>query len=225
VQELYRKDYEGEFIVTKSIIRGGKKIQDKEWIENPIQNQHISGRAVCIADGKSRENFPIHHLQDHKGGLLGKLRVQTYGTGRVADEIICNFYVSRNQSALEKCIETQYTIHTACYTSTSNCLKYPGEFYLTPYKTLGSDQLLAAWIACFDGHKEIFFIGYDYIDDQSTVDEITDLMNTYKGTKFTRVSSGVKTTQFDNRTPEDWKWCTNFSEMSYTQWISYCDIG
>ena len=143
MEERYRSDYEGEFIVTKSVIRGGKKIQDKEWIENPIQNQHISGRAVCIADGESRSKFPIHRLQNHQGGLLGKLRIQSYGTGRVADEIICNFYVTRDQKMLENLIEKEYTVNTVCYTSTTNCLRYPGEFYLTPYKTLGSDQLLA----------------------------------------------------------------------------------
>ena len=224
MQELYRKDYEGEFIVTKSIIRGGKKIQDKEWIENPIQNQHISGRAVCIADGESRSQFPIGRLEDHKGGLLGRLRLQTYGTGQVANEITCNFYISRNTTILEKCIEKEYTVRTICYTSTVNCLKYPGEFYLVPYKLLGSDSLIAAYIACFDGHKEIFLLGYDYLNDPATTTELTDLMNTYKGTKFIRVSSGVKTTQFDNQTPEDWKWCTNFSEMSYSEWISYCDV-
>ena len=224
MQELYRKDYEGEFIVTKSVIRGGKKHQEKEWIANPIQNQHISGRAVCVADGDSRANFPIHLLQDHKGGLLGRLRVQTYGTGRVVDEIQCNFYISRDRSVLEQCIKSQYTIHTVCYTSTSNCLRYPGEFYLTPYKTLGSDQFLAAWTACFDGHSEVFLVGYDYKDDPATTAELTTLMKTYSGTKFVRVSSGNKRESTDNQTPEDWKWCSNFREMSYTDWISYCDI-
>jgi len=224
MEERYRSDYEGEFIITNVVVRNGKKIQDKEWIENPIQNQHISGRAVCIADGASRSQFPTHRLENHKGGLLGRLRLQTYGTGRVADEITCNFYVSRQPTVLEKCIEKEYTIHTTCYTSTTNCLKYPGEFYLVPYKLLGSDPLLAAYIACFDGHKEIFLLGYDYINDKTTTTELTDLMNTYKGTKFTRVSSGVKTNQTDNQTPEDWKWCTNFSEMTYAEWISYCDV-
>jgi len=224
MEERYRSDYEGEFIVTNSVIRGGKKIQDKEWIENPIQNQHISGRAVCIADGESRSQFPIKQLEDHKGGLLGKLRLQSYGTGRVADEIICNFYVSRNPTMLEKCIEKEYTVQTVCYTSTTNCLKYPGEFYLVPYKLLGGDLLTAAYIACFDGHKEIFLLGYDCLDDRTTTDELTDLMNTYKGTKFIRVSKGVKITQTDIQTPEEWKWCTNFSEMTYAEWISYCDV-
>jgi len=224
MEERYRSGYEGEFIITKSVIRGGKKIQDREWIENPIQNQHISGRAVCIADGESRSKFLIHRLQGHSGGLLGKLRLQTYGIGRVSDEIICNFYVSRNTEQLEQIIEKEYTVHTVCYTSTKNCLTYPGEFYLVPYKLLGSDPLIATYIACFDGHKEIFLLGYDYIDDKSTTSEITELMNTYKGTKFTRVSAGAKRHQFDNQTPEEWKWCSNFNEMSYLEWISYCDV-
>lgn len=224
MEERYRSDYEGEFIITKSVIRGGKKIQDKEWIANPIENQHISGRAVCIANGESRSDFPIHRLENHKGGLLGKLRIQTYGTGRVADEIACNFYISRDTTVLERLIEKEYAGHTVCYTSTTNCLAYPGEFYLVPYKTLGSDELLAAWIACFDGHKEIFFVGYDFNGDIAKTTEITELMNSYPGTKFYRISKGAKRDQTDKQTPEDWKWRSNFSEMSYVEWISYCDV-
>ena len=48
IQERYRADYEGEFVITESRWSGGKKTQNREWVANPIDNQHISGRAACI---------------------------------------------------------------------------------------------------------------------------------------------------------------------------------
>ena len=105
MHERYRSDYEGEFVVTNSRIVDGKKIQDREWIKNPIENQHISGRAVAIYDGESREQFNIQRLQNHRGGILGKLRLQSYGVGKVCDEITCNFYVSKDPEVLQKLVD------------------------------------------------------------------------------------------------------------------------
>jgi hypothetical protein len=69
----YRTDYDGEFIVTQSTWSGGKKRQKREWVANPIKNQHISGRAVCIASDHDLPNFDYTRLQRHRGGLLGTL--------------------------------------------------------------------------------------------------------------------------------------------------------
>ena len=52
IAERYRTDYTGEFLITQATWSGGKKRQKREWVANPIENQHISGRAVCIgSDG------------------------------------------------------------------------------------------------------------------------------------------------------------------------------
>ncbi len=54
--ERYRKEYDGEFVIVENKISGGKKYQEREWIDNPIENQHISGRAAVIGGGNSRKN-------------------------------------------------------------------------------------------------------------------------------------------------------------------------
>ena len=84
---------------------------------------------------------------------------------------------------------------------------------------------MAVWLACFDGHSEIFMIGYDFVDGQNPglVNEILDIMKTYNKTKFTRVSSFIRN-RVRMDTPESWKDCRNFSEMTYDQWVSYCDV-
>jgi len=225
MEERYRSDYEGEFVVTSNRLVGGKKIQEREWIQNPIENQHISGRAVAIANGESRANFPIKRLENHRGGLLGKLRLQSYGTGRVCDEIVCNFYISKDEETLQRLVDSKYVVKTVVYSSAGKCLKFPGELYLVPYGMPLSETSLAVWLACFDGHSEIFMIGYDFVDGQNPglVNEILDIMKTYNKTKFTRVSSFIRN-RVRMDTPESWKDCRNFSEMTYDQWVSYCDV-
>lgn len=222
MDERYRSDYEGEFIITNQRIVDGKKVQDREWIQNPIENQHISGRAVCIADGASRSNFSINKLENHRGGLLGKLRLQSYGVGRVCDEIVCNFYITRDKETLSRLVERQYTVNTVCYTSTRSLIEHPGEFYLLPMGQKGTDEFMAVWLACFDGHKEIYMIGYE--PTEKVAKQIAEIMMVYKGVKFFRVSPGIKDNQTDHLTPESWKWQPNFQDMSYRQWITHCDI-
>ena len=56
MSERYRTEYDGEFVIVSNIVKEGKKLQEREWIENPIKNQHISGRAAVIGHGQSRYN-------------------------------------------------------------------------------------------------------------------------------------------------------------------------
>ena len=83
IREQYRSDYEGEFVITESKWSAGKKSQNREWVENPINNQHISGRAACIVGDVDKERFDYTRLQRHKGGLLSSKKLQTYGTGSI----------------------------------------------------------------------------------------------------------------------------------------------
>ena len=47
--EKHRQDYDGEHILIKTTFQNGKKVEQREWMENPITNQHISGRAAVIS--------------------------------------------------------------------------------------------------------------------------------------------------------------------------------
>ena len=55
IQERYRQDYDGEFVLLQTSIRNGVKEQRREWMINPIQNQHVSGRAAVIGSNLDRE--------------------------------------------------------------------------------------------------------------------------------------------------------------------------
>jgi len=71
ISERYRKDYTGEFIILNTAWSGGKKRTQREWMPNPVENHHISGRAACIGSAVDKPEFDFTILQNHKGGLLG----------------------------------------------------------------------------------------------------------------------------------------------------------
>lgn len=239
IQEIYRADYDGEYVVLNTKIEAGKKIIEKEWVDNPIQNQHISGRAAVIASGESRLAFDVTQLERHRGGLLGSKKLQTYGTGQLHKEMQLDFFITMDPDKLKECIEDKYTERCTVYSTARNCIENPGEFFLIPQSMMGLTAVLATWLACFDGHKEIFWLGLDgqmdenynnnvYIpkDDARKTSvsishklnrSIAELMQCYLGVDFYHVSNIKKV-------PEVWLEQPNFKQMTYHEWISYCDV-
>lgn len=222
IQERYRKDYLGEFVIVKSVWRNGAKEQEREWVDNPIENQHISGRAAIIGRGVSKNNFDIQILERHRGGLLGNKRLQTYAAEGVWQQMHPNFYISNNNEELAKILLSDYSEDNIVYTSAKKCISNPGKFYLIPYNANLVDIATATWLAAFDGHQEIFFIGVDGTDDQCNRDEqqiadINKVIQAYAGVRFYSVTDGEKP-------PSEWRQNPNFSIMTYAQWKNYCDV-
>lgn len=239
MQEIYRKDYDGEYVVLNTKIQNGKRVTEKEWVDNPIDNQHISGRAAVIASGESRLSYDVTRLQRHRGGLLGRKKLQTYGTGELHKEMQVDFFVTFDERKLTECIDSKYTERATVYTSAKNCLLHPGEFFLVPQSMRGRTATVAAWLACFDGHKEIFLLGFDgqhckgynnniyiasddpnktrEVEDHKMRQQLTELMTTYPGVDFYLVNNG-------EAVYEEWRNCPNFQLMTYPQWVSYCDV-
>jgi hypothetical protein len=103
----------------------------------------------------------------------------------------------------------------------------------------GRTATVAAWLACFDGHKEIFLLGFDgqhcegynnniyvpsdtedkhrTIEDHKIRQQMHELMTTYPGVDFYLVNNGESVY-------EEWRNCPNFQRMTYPQWVSYCDV-
>ena len=162
MQARHRLDYPGEFIVTEAVWQNGKREETREWIPNLIENQHISGRAACIGSDLDQKVFNYTFLQRHRGGLLGSKKLQTYGTGSIAKQMRLDFAVEKNLNKLQEIIESGYQVDNIVYTTATNCLIYPGEFYIIPHNPRLCDVALLLYLAAFDGHKEIFMLGYSY---------------------------------------------------------------
>ena len=216
----YRTDYDGEFIITQSTWAAGKKRQNREWVSNPIENQHVSGRAACIGSNVDINQFNYTILQRHRGGLLGSKKLQTYGVGSIAQQMRLDFAVESDDAILKELIESNYCQDNIVYTSPRNCLKYPGVFYLTPYSPTLIKQAILLYLAAFDGHKEIFLLGYTQMSDfgnSNWIHHVADVISTYSSTKFITVCEKHQTVQ-------SWLEYSNVEHMTYRNFISYCDV-
>jgi hypothetical protein len=220
MQAHYRSDYPGEFVVLETRWSGGKKQQRREWIPNSIENQHISGRAACIGSDADFEQFDYTRLQRHRGGLLGSKKLQTYGNGSIAPKMKLDFTVENNVKKLETLIDTKYAEENVIYTSTKNCISHPGLFYLTPYNPRLCELALQPYLAAFDGHREVFLLGYTNDTPNQSVDWIVDvdqILTCYADVKFFIVGEPTNI-------PNLWLEHSNVNTMPYRDYIGYCDI-
>ena len=220
MQAQYRTDYLGEFVILETKWSGGKKSETREWIPNPIVNHHLSGRAACIGSTLDHSHFDYTRLARHRGGLLGSKKLQTYGTGDIAQQMRLDFAVETNIDNLTKILETGYQSNNIVYTSPRYCITHPGEFYLIPLRPRLVDLATVLYLAAFDGHKEIFMLGYT---DETAgnhnewIQQIVKIFTAYSGTKFYLVGEPT-------RMPDVWVNCANTQTMPYRDFIGYCDV-
>ena len=221
ITKRYRQDYAGEYIVLRTTWSGGKKDQEREWIPNPIDNQHISHRAACIGTSVDREQFfDYRRLEKHRGGLLSSKKLQTYGTGSILKEMRLDFSAELNPDQLKELKDSKYDELNIIYTSSKNCMAHPGHFYLIPYSPHFVTEVMPVYLAAFDGHEEIFLLGYTNdspIEHSEWADQIYSIMKTYSGTKFFVIGekTNLPAKLFDN---------ANAQAMDYREFINYCDV-
>lgn len=221
IEQRFRRDYPGEFVVLETRWRDGRKEQVREWIDNPIENQHISGRAAVIGSSVDRYLFDYERLQRHRGGLLGKKRLQTYAVADITPHMRVNFAVETEDSKLVSILETGYQVDNIVYTTASNCIRHPGEFYLIPYNPRLDVIALPLYLAAFDGHEEVYCLGYNHDTESGTKNwrnDVGSVLSAYPTVKFTFV--GV-----ESNIPTEWRRHHNVDCMTYRAWISHCDVG
>lgn len=218
-QARYRQDYDGEFVIVETRWAAGKKEQTREWVANPIENQHISGRATCILSNIDQFRFDYRKLENHRGGLLGSKKLQNYGTGHTARDMRLDFTVETDPVELSAIIESKYQEKNIVYTTTRQCLTHPGEFYLIPYNPNMCIEALVVYLAAFDGHKEVFILGANKTMSASNsawLEQISRVIGIYRSTQFIAVGNS-------GTIPDIWYNSSNFKSMDYQEFISYCD--
>lgn len=215
----YRSDYDGEFVVVKTTFTNGQKVDEREWIPNAIENHHISGRAAVIGTNLDSKRFDYRRLQKHRGGLLGKKRLQTYGSGILWQDMIFDFFVTQDQHQLAKMSTTDYDTRSTVYTNSKLCLEHPGRFYLIPYLPRLHDMALPAYLAAFDEHKEIFLIGYSAEDTLCAkwIADLSQVIESYSEVSFFFV--GRKSNM-----PVEFGKYPNVRAMDNREFVYYCDI-
>ena len=220
IESRYRRDYDGEFVITETRIANGRSQQTREWIPNAIENHHISGRAAVIGSRIDQERFQHQRLQRHRGGLLGKKRLQTYGTGDLWQDMAFDFFVTTDRNQTHAMADIGYDTKSTIYTNANICIENPGRFYLVPFIQPIDNLALAIYLAAFDGHQEVFMLGYNIDTPGGTAAWISDVaavISAYTATQFVLVGT-------ESNMPESWRDYHNVISMKHRQFISYCDI-
>lgn len=220
IAKRLRSEYPGEFVITATYLLNGIKTQQREWIDNPIKNQHISGRAAVIMSESDRHRFDYARLQRHRGGLRGTKRLQTYGIGPTWQDLDLNFYVSLDPDVLRDISTVNYGDDTVVYTDRKRILQFAGEFFLIPHCPFMLEPALALYLACFDGHREIFVLGHQIPDQRyhaRWIGQVRDVMTAYRDCQFYFV------TNTETNVPAAWR-LSNSDWMPVRKFISFCDI-
>jgi hypothetical protein len=82
------------------------------------------------------------------------------------------------------------------------------------------DLATVVYLAAFDGHKEIFMLGYTdetLAGHNEWMNQIAGIFRAYTGTKFYLVGEPT-------RMPDVWVSCPNTQVMPYSDFIGYCDV-
>jgi hypothetical protein len=223
IQERYRSDYPGEFVILQTRLENGKKVQDREWVPNPVENNHVSGRAAVLIDRIKSNYFKESHLENHAGGHLGKYKLQTYGTEKSWFALQLDLAVINEITVLDSMIDSNYQETTTVYTNSRNCIKRQGEFYLLPYNVKTPSTAASIYLAAFDEHNEIFICGADgYGPDnypsQKILDAVSEVFRCYSNTTFYFILNKERSL------PEQWRKFKNVKIMNHRKFVSYCDL-
>jgi hypothetical protein len=219
MHQRFRQDYIGEFILVETVLSNNAVIQRREWVDNPIENHHISGRAAVIAGKFKRGGFTHRRLEKHRGGLLATKSLQTYGTGDTWRDMQFDFFLVQDPAEVTDMISQKYYEKSIIYSTTRLCINNPGCFYPVPYQPPVDALAQIIYLAAFDGHQEIFLLGYHGDIMAGTSNWITDVdrvIKTYPGTKFYIVGQAA--------VPTAWMNNSNFEIMDFRKFVSYCDI-
>lgn len=216
----FRRDYDGEFIVTEVKVVNNSTEQKREWIPNSVTNHHVSPRAVVVGGHDIFNRFDFRKLKTNKGGLLAKKALQTYGTSSLWQDMPFHFFVTTQPDQAKSMIESGYTQDNIVFTTSKICVDNPGHFYPVPYLPVMDQLALAVYLAAFDEHTEVFLINYNIETLAGTanwIDDVNTVIRVYDTVKFILVGT-------EAAMPRAWRNNHNCSVMSIRDFISHCDV-
>jgi hypothetical protein len=242
IQKLYRSTYTGEEVITNMSYEGGTWNIERETIDNAVFNNQISNKAIIIGNGESRKQMNLNLIKNHKGGLLASGALQSYGCNALYRDFSPNFLVTNGKEITTEIADSGYANDNIVYAHANSMLDYPGKFYLIPQDPSWNAGAIATYLACFDGHKTVYLLGFDGIDtptsgynvyhgtngypepsygysDEFWVKSMMIIFNTYDDVDFVRVMP----TKFWNM-PEVWKYVPNLRQIDFREFTLEVDL-
>lgn len=239
----FTEDYEGEMVSEGIVWSAGKKDTNSVWIPKTIINDDHPGVAHIIGNGLSRSGFDLELLHGQRGGEGGVQSVgQTYGCNLLYTEFTPTFLICVNKEICKDIADSTYAEENIVYTTAKQIIQHPDKFHLFPYISSHPAGTLAAWVACADGHTQIYMLGFDFYEtgeenvyfekhhtyskqdangaNNKFTNSLTELMSLYPEVSFNRV---VQTGS--EPVPDDFNWAANFEQITYREYISRTSIG
>lgn len=243
LKRIYRENYAGENIITELDLSSEDRNCVTEYVPNSIENSYTTSQAVAIGNGTTRLVFDMRHIARHKGGLFGVNRLQSYGCNALYRDFTPDFLVATGDAIIEEIVNSGYTDQNIVYAHVESVTKFPGHFYLIPQNIYIDSGALAAYMACFDGHKKVFLLGYDQYDCLSATNNV--YVNTpgyptsnekdngeFLSMSLAEVVSTYSEVEFVRVMPEDTWWVhprfkslPNFRQINYGKFVIEADIG
>jgi len=237
-----RKGYQGEDIIVERTLDGGTWKTTTEHVPSRVTNNQISKTALVIGNGTNRLGFDLDKTKK-ASGLLGAKTLQTYGCNALYRDFDPDFLVAvGNNGIVDEIADKGYTNEHIVYSSVAHVLEFPGKFYLIPHDIYADAGTTAAYIAAFDEHKTIYLIGFDghepgdwnnnvyagttgydpkniSIDHSEWITNRKQLFDVYNDVDWVWVTpAGV------NFIPEPLKYCLNFRQINFQNFILECDL-
>lgn len=247
LQKLYRQDLVEETINTVGFYINDKWNYQGEQI--PVkQLPEVSSHAVVIGNGISGHQFDLTTFLPYREttawGDVGEWKIKrqihnfyTYGCNALYRNYKPDFIVATGDGLINEIANSNYCDDNVVYVNSHSLEKFPDKFNIIPQNPEFNSGSVAAYLAAFDGHKKVFLLGFDGIDNNSDnynfyggtsnyptrttvlneefwVRSLNLVMKTYSDTEFIRVAPTKKFRQ-----PEMWKYNLNYRQIDFRQFV------
>ena len=245
ITKFYTGDYIGENVSNVTSWRQGRKEDNMTWVTKTIDNSEHNGIAHVLGNGATRKRLDLNLLHGQKGGSAGVQSVgQSYGSNMLFTEFNPTFLICVNPEICRLLVKSGYSKKNIVLSNPKNIMEHPGEFHLYPHWQNRTAGALCAALACADGHKEIYLLGFDFYEsalnqhiyttmeksytrienvdatNQKLEEHLLEVITTYDDVNFFRVVTNKK-----QSVPESFKWLKNYEQIELLTYINRTSLG
>ena len=233
-RKYYRTSYTGEEINDMK----GEPVSYSVTSRPNVFTAPFTDSAIVLGNGLTRNDPGIQKLLNVNSKKVAEAYKLVYACNRaVEDEMNYDYYVIKNRIFLANIPSTRVN---QTYLPYDIFLDYSVNYNLIPHVSYFDAGASAAYLACFDGHKKIFLMGFDgdygngfktvydgtdgYGDGTGTVDYaswvmyLERVMYIYSNVEFYRVQMDA------SAAPPAWLNLPNFKNVSFREAVMLGDF-
>lgn len=253
IKKLYRKEYNGEDVNIVATYSDNHWKYQQEFVSESFDNLPMSNRAIVIGNGISRVDFDLRNILEHRDTAAWgertpwrspriKKKFNTYGCNALYRDYKVDFLVATGEQIIQEIANDPYCVDNVVYANKNIVIDYPSKFHFIPQDLDYNSGSIATYMAAFDGHKKVYMLGFDGVDNNTnnynyyantpgylpanhpTNEEywtkcLYNIMTTYDDVEFIRVAPSSRF-----RTPERLKYVLNFRTIDFRQFVLEADL-